>query len=348
MRNIALYTMLTFFITFNSKAQNNKQGQIDYLNDVITYANENIHGLMILHRMFEYQNLLVLKKLNKDVKIFNVMESDNLPFNIFDDPKKWLFEKSPNEIYHEIKKNKDVLPKSKTLNVFLMIDEMYAITNELDQLRFEIEGIIKNLPSDLKETDIIINELKSHFKLVERQYDSYFELNIEFENLMQNIITDLNLISDENQNIRFLMLCDEIYGTQKKIAMSYYKKDVSNIDSLYKVNLNLLKKIENTIRPHALPKYMEKANNYTENITKQILKINDKIKSSDDPNNENMKSYEKMDPFYLNYNFKILSSLNRYGNGLIYELNRLISLYNIPKLKYLELPNYYKMAWIDE
>ena len=52
--------------------------------------------------------------------------------------------------------------------------------------------------------------------------------------------------------------------------------------------------------------------------------------------------YKQYGKFYYYYNSEVINKFNRYGNGIVFELNNLIEYLDIPSLLFTELPHYYK------
>ena len=55
--------------------------------------------------------------------------------------------------------------------------------------------------------------------------------------------------------------------------------------------------------------------------------------------------YKQYGKFYYYYNSDLINKYNRYGNGIVFELNNLVSYLDIPVLLFTELPHYFKVIY---
>jgi len=80
------------------------------------------------------------------------------------------------------------------------------------------------------------------------------------------------------------------------------------------------------------------------NILKQAKNSISEQKSFAESENipEEFKLYDK---YYYYYNFPIIDKFNRYGMGIVFEMNRIMDYLDIPVLKKFEMPHYFKVIY---
>jgi len=55
--------------------------------------------------------------------------------------------------------------------------------------------------------------------------------------------------------------------------------------------------------------------------------------------------YKQYGKFYFYYNSELINKYNRYGNGIVFELNNMIKYLDLPVLLFTEMPHYYKVIY---
>jgi hypothetical protein len=308
------------------------------INTYIDFANENINGLLLLQRLFDYQNREVLESLGQEIGKVSIIDNKSLPSNLFEDPDAKFFEVSPNALYNQIKAHSSELPENYLITLDFIVDEMHYITNELNDLRFLTEELISDDLDDLESKRAIFDQ----FQKVENLLMSYLEIHVSLANIIDTMTAELKLESDLVEFHRFNTFADEIYFNNRDLIFSFYNKDLENLNAFILQNQKALLEIENL--ELYLPKHkdLHKIKDRTESISRNMRYLNEKttiFESYDFDGNTEFLVYER---YYAYYNHVLLPGFNKYGNGIASELNKVIDNYNIPVIKYLELPHYFK------
>jgi hypothetical protein len=55
--------------------------------------------------------------------------------------------------------------------------------------------------------------------------------------------------------------------------------------------------------------------------------------------------YKLYDKYYYYYNISAINKFNRYGNGIVFEKNRIIEYLGVPVVRFFEMPHYFKVIY---
>ena len=305
--------------------------KIDVLNNYVHFLNESIHGMLIVHRLLENFNLDINKYVDLDSYQINFYSNRDLPRDIFEDPENWFYDTSPYEWYDKIIAESDILDSdiSKKLNTDAsFIVDLIKTTN---QKRFDIEALISG--QDLTDSDQlqkVYDELESCVKL----YNSFFETQLRMEKqlysidfpkpayyknlagLYQDLRGVLLAVRNKNDN-QFNLINDRFKTTLSSFSLATIPPEFSG---------------NNKVRFH------------TNNLLAQASKAKASAQRFADGVPPN-KDYELYGEHYFYYNSDIINKFNRYGSGIVFEMNELLKLLNFQGLYFTELPHYYKVIY---
>lgn len=293
--------------------------KLDALNTYVDFTNETVHGLLIIHRLLENYNQEINKYVDlPNYKINNISNKD-LPANIFKDEDHWFYEKTPFELFDQIKKEKLITGKEEFANLFPIAKNIYHTANKINNIRFQIADLISK--SDLNKK----NEQQKIYNLLEKAVD-YYDLIYAYE---INLKSNLNKILPDKDNQPIL----ETYSKAIDILISVRIKDYNNFESKVKDLDNSINNNRNLFPNKYKTKIFP--------LLEEIVNISNQLQ-----NNPSLpKEYFLYGKDYYYYNIALIDKYNRYGNGFIYFLNNYLVSENINVLKRFEYPHYYKVIY---
>lgn len=332
--------MIFSFGTVDGQNVLSKEAKVDALNCVLHFVNEGAHGMLIVHRMLENYNQDINKYADLESFKINFYTNKDLPKDIFDDQENWFYDTSPYEWYDiAIQKSKENTYLNST-QIIAKMTQMKTILTQVNQIRFDLDD--KIIDKDLTDTAAlyrVYDELQKGVDL----YDEYFEIQ---ENLLRQISTSYKPLTPTADDVMYPALYKamaSLYVTTRDVLLAIRKKDDENIDNLIakqgqaiaafeKIDLESFGSTVLTSR---------KVQRIKKNIEEQVrLSINSAKKFYETA--EVPEEYKQYGKFYYYYNSELINKFNRYGNGIVFEMNNLIDYVDIPVLIFTELPHYYK------
>ena len=339
--------VLLFFLTMTmfmgiTSGQNalSKQKKIEALNSVLHFVNEGAHGLLIVHRMLENYNQDINKYVDLESFKINYYTNKDLPRDIFDDQENWFYDTSPYEWYDiavEQSNNHSYLNKTQ---IIATMTKMKSILTEVNQLRFDLDD--KIIDKDLTDT----SALNRVYDDLQRGVDLYDEYFLHHQNILKLAAAAYKPLTPSTADIDYPDLykaMSDIYITTRDVLIAIKMKEDEKMENLIKKQgaaINAFNRINldsygSTVLSSR--KVKRTKSNIQEQASLSIASAKQFYETADVP--EEYKQYGK---FYFYYNSEIINKFNRYGNGIVFELNNLINYLDMPVLIYTELPHYYK------
>jgi hypothetical protein len=339
----SIFSTFIFVLTmvFISHAQN--QDKLNVLNTYVNFSNEGTHGLLIVHRLLENFNKNINKYVDLPDQQINFYSNKDLPQDIFQDDENWFYDTSPNEYYDIITKSSGVLPVATETKLKAIAGDMKTIMSNVNKIRFDLEKMISTLDLTKRENlSIVYDKLEEGVKL----YKSYFDKQMILEKEITTTYTSLSIKPDSTVHLSVTTSLKDVYTTTYKALKAMYNKEDEQYPDLIKaqeaafaklndINLATLK---NTKLLH--PKIQLYWGNIKKQTTESIKAQKAFAESENIP--EEYKLYGK---HYFYYNISVINKFNRYGNGIVFEINRIYEFLNLPLLKHFELPHYFKVVY---
>lgn len=327
----------------NGQSVIEKRNKIESLNYVVNFLNEGDHGMLIVHRMLENYNQDINKYVDLDSYKINLFSNKDLPKDIFEDKDRWFYDTSPYEWYQ---KAINSLPKS-GLNgaseISSKMSQMKKILVEVNQIRFNLDDRIHG--KDLTDTTLlakVYDELERGVKL----YEDFFTYHQSILKIVGSNMQSLQPTVNEVKYPELYNALAELYGTTRTILLSIRLKEDENIEQLIANQKVALKKVQsiNTSNYGASKLNGGNAKRRLKNIISQAKKSIEEAEKFYQTA-EVPVEYKQYGKFYYYYNSDIINKFNRYGNGLVFELNELMDELDLPVLRFTELPHYYKVIY---
>lgn len=323
--------LLSLFLGQQLQGQNIK---IKAINNYVQFANESTHGMLIISRLLENFNKKVNKYVETQDKELSSYSNGDLPKDIFLDPEKWFYEISPTSWYAIAVKESNALNKDDADQMNLIVKEMKKITHDANLFRFKLEEYVNFMnykdPVFLEKLYVMLEESIVFF-------DKFYEQQLALESLVNKQKQSI----EKPKHLTFFKAYDDIYIPLRKSLKDLRTKNNSNLLSNvqdYKTSLNSFNSIagdnyfSNSKSVRKLKFLKQKAKAVLSTLENFLNNV---------PVPDDYKFYGK---YYFYHNADILNKTNKYGNGLISEVNKIITKENEQKVMYFEVPHFYKVV----
>lgn len=317
--------------------------KIKVLNNYINFSNESTHGLLIVHRLLENFNKNINKFVDLPDQQINFYSNKDLPTDIFEDPENWFYDNSPNEWYAKIQAEKGKLPIATESKLNRSVSEMKGIIVSINQIRFDLEEQIRILDLTKRENlSLVYDKLEEGVKL----YKEFYIKQLILETDVETYYKTLKFTTDEMQFPEVLIAIQNVYSSFRAALNALYYKDDDNFGELIRIQQDALSKF-NGIKLtdyNSTRLINSKVQTYWGNIKKQMTEGISAQKAFAESENipEEFKLYDK---YYYYYNISVINKFNRYGNGIVFEMNRITDYLSIPVLRKFEMPHYFKVIY---
>lgn len=336
-----IFSLIACFILCSqlSVAQSNKQ--IDALNNVSEFINESIHGMLIAHRLLENYNQEINKYVDLEGYQINNFSNADLPKNIFEDPEHWFYERTPYELFTRSMQDIAVLPANDAKFIRHQCKILFETINNINRIRFTIPDFIKQ--NDLKEQQ----NIDAVYKLLEEAtyyFDHFFEVQRKVE---VALIKNTQKFATPNVQIMDVVKAfDDLWLHSKNILRSVRFKEDEKFDgqiSRLKSAIAALEKIDIVNHPYS-SLYSKKTQQSFSIILKKSKKLVEEatlLKETADVPQE----YKLYGKYYYYHNTLLTTETNRYGFGIMHEMNKMIKNLEIPILYRVEDPHFYQVIY---
>ncbi len=309
------FFILFWLIPFWSFAQVNETA----INPFIEYTNESIHGMLIIHRMLENFNQQLNKFVDLESNQVNFYGNDDLPKNIFEDAEHFFYDTSPYEWYQICTQKEKEHPELARITHPIIL-QMKRCSDELNQLRFDLERLIKSVDLNKSPNQKLVYKKLSKGELL---YDQFFTLKIKMEKSLQKY-----LLPTSDPLINSLT---SLHTTFTKTFSAFRDKDESHLPELEASLKQSLAKI-----PGGGGRELHEIRTLSREIIKDVEEYQNNPQISI--------AYKQYGYFYFYHNVKMINKFNRYGNGLVYFINAILKKRGNTLLM-MEIPHYFKVIY---
>ena len=327
-RTLIIAFLCTLFLC--NKAYNQQLSRVEALNQYVSFNNESIHGLLIVHRLLENFNLEINKYVDLDSYQINFYSNKDLPQNIFLDAENWFYDTSPEEWYEKITSSKGVLDARTEEKLMGDASRMREIYTSINQKRFDVENIINT--QDLEDKDQL-KKVYDELELCVSLYQSFY-------NAQRRMESTLYTLEGLPESIYYLNL-KRIYDDMRALLSSVRHNPDKSLSSLISRGKRTLEEINIEVVKNGNESGQTfHINNIFAQAEKGIAasqKYNDKTRIPEE--------YLMYGSQYYAYNADIINKFNRYGSGVVSEMNMLLESADAEGLRFTELPHYYKVIY---
>ena len=317
--------------------------KVKALNNYVNYSNESTHGLLIVHRLLENFNKNINKFVDLPDQQINFYSNKDLPQDIFEDPENWFYETSPNKWYIKATSGENILPSATQTKLKTVAADMQSITGKVNKLRFELEEQIKVLDLSKRENlSLVYDKLEEGVKLYKDFYTKQLALEAEIEAYVKTI----PVTAEEIQFPEVISAIKGLYKTTRASLHALYNKNDDNYPELIAAQKTALAKFNeiDLTKYNSTRLINSRVQMYWNNIKRQsneALNAEQAFAESETLPEE----YKLYDKYYYYYNISIINKFNRYGNGIVFEKNRIIEYLGVPVVRFFEMPHYFKVIY---
>ncbi len=322
-----LFLFLFLPILGTAQISDKQQQELTALNNYLHFANESTHGLLTAHRLLETFNQKVNKYVDLESKQLNFYSNADLPADIFQDPEHWFYDVSPYTWYDRSMEDGKVLPPTTAGQLRKEMDKMRRIIKRVNAIRFDLEGLTKE--EDLKEKRNLA-QIYNTLEEVVTLYDDYNVAKKRLKRTIQKRYAALD-IANENKEVGNIIA---IHENIRAFLEGVRAEDSNNLTALVqhlKNNLTTAKSFNITDRSYL--NVLEKSEAFAAVAQKYVGDAGFPI------------TYNLYGRAYYYYNMEMVAKFNRYGSGLVKDLNEWVASKNYPVLVQLEEPHFFKVIY---
>ena len=312
-------------------------GQVDggtrnYLNAQILFINESVHGLLIAHRVYENYNQSINQYVDLPSYEINKFGNKDLPNDIFEDPEHWFYEQSPQEIYKALLL--DDRRDTDGLDTWPLIANIRNTADFVNLKRQSLDVVIK------KDNINEMSNIQQVYQGLEEAIDQYDRVRNSvkaFESKLQPLYLGMALPEPEKAIYTALV---EIHFDIKKCLRNIRKdnqsgvlQSISNIDK----EVNWLSVCINKVKDTGQKVGLMRVRDIVGDLARDIKAY---LNGGKVP-----QEYGAFGKGYYYHNVKLLTQVNRYGNGYVSEANTFFEQNKWPVIHLLEEPHYLKIIY---
>ena len=322
-----LFLCLFLPILGTAQISSSQQQELKALNNYLHFANESTHGLLTAHRLLETFNQKVNKYVDLESNQLNFYSNADLPKDIFEDPEHWFYDVSPYTWHDRSITAGKILPTATSAPLRKEMDKMKSIIKRVNTIRFDLEGLTKE--EDLKE----LKNLAQIYKTLEEVvtlYDDYNKAKKRLKQTVQKRYAALNIANDAKELGNIIAIHENIRAFLEGVRI----EDDNNLKALVqhlKNNLVTAKSFKITDRSYQ--NVLQKAGAFADVAQKYLDGVGFPSE------------YKLYGRGYYYYNMEMVAKFNRYGSGLVKDLNEWVANKNYPALIQLEEPHFFKVIY---
>ena len=321
-----------FFLFQNNSQAQDQPSMITALNSYVHYTNESIHGMLIAHRLLENFNQEINKYVNLQSNQLNFYANKDLPANIFVDPEQSFYKISPYRWYEVVKSESRSLKPADAQRLNASVDQLKAIMDKVNQVRFDLENLIKKDLTQKANQKPVYAKLESCVKLYEDFYKTKEKIRKDLFNIYSNNISrELTRTTIPIQSL--IVFQNTFLSFSRKLR---YKTTDSNNNSFAR-----LKKEGDIILNNSVKHpFYKKAKLAVKEILQEASNFTNK--------NSFAEAYTLYGAHYYFHNVELTASFNSYGFGYIKQANKYIKNMHPTGLLMIEEPHFFRVISAEE
>lgn len=322
-----LFLLLFLPVFGQAQITADQQAKLNALNNYLQFSNESTHGLMIVHRLLETFNQKVNKYVDLESNQLNFYSNADLPSNIFVDEEHWFYDVSPYTWYDRALADGKKLPTATAATLRNEMDKMKSIITRVNAIRFELDDLTKG--EDLKQR----KNLGEIYGKLEECVTLYDDFNLAKKRLKNNVKKGYAALSIANDN-KALGNIIAIHENIRAFLEGVRAEESKNLTALVQhIKNNQVTAQSFNIKDRNYQNVLQKADAFAKVAEKYLSDVAFPAE------------YNLYGNTYYYYNVEMVAKFNRYGSGLVADLNKWISEKNYPALLQLEEPHYFKVIY---
>jgi len=337
---VVLLTLLVIQSNLSAQLTNSTDSKkVEALNNYVFFANECAHGMLIVHGLLYRFNQDLNKEIDMDSYRVNFYSNKDLPADIFADT--WFYDIAPYDWHQKAKTSSTILPAASAQKLNALSDQLKSIVVEINALRFSLEKLVG---ADLKNQDNVLavyNELERATQLFDDFHTQQQLLRLAIDEAYSKISLTLEVEFPE-----LIEMMDNAYRTSLAIMNTLHAKTdeglVSKIEKLNTTQTNL--KATSLDSYNSTRLLSREVQGHYKSLQTQLSKFNQGTNkfynTAEVP--EEYKMYGK---YYYYYNKDLISKFNRFGIGIVFEINSILDYLKSDQLRYMEVPHFYQVVY---
>lgn len=322
-----LFLLLFLPILGSAQISTTQQKELTALNNYLHFANESTHGLLTAHRLLETFNHKVNKYVDLESNQLNFYSNADLPADLFEDPEHWFYDVSPYTLYDRSMTEGKVLPTATAAQLRKEMGEMKTIITRVNAIRFEVEDLTKE--EDLKERKNLVQIYKTMEEVV-TLYDDYNAAKKRLKKTVKKRYGALNIANDNKELGNIIAIHENIRAFLEGVRVT----DDNNLKALIQHLKNNLATAKNfNITDRSYQNVLQKADAFADVAQKYLDGVGFPSE------------YKLYGRGYYYYNMEMVAKFNRYGSGLVKDLNEWVANKKYPALLQLEEPHFFKVIY---
>ena len=293
--------------------------------------NESVHGFLIAHRVYENFNQSINEYVDLPSHTINKYGNKDLPQDIFHDPEKWFYEESPQALYKQLLTDDE---RNNNLKSWPLIANVRNTADLVNQRRSTIETAIQNEK---------INEVANIQSVYERleesveHYDRVANSIQAYEEILMTYYLDMDL--PEKEKAVYTALIDLHFDVKRSLRSIRHGNRGGAVQSNSKILKEVvwlkacINELDNSTHKSKLLKIQGQLVNLSKNIKAHLSAI------------AIPEAYTTLGRDYYYHNVKLLTLVNRYGNGYVSEVNSFFEEAGWNVLHLVEEPHYLKITY---
>ena len=343
-----LQILLICFVTFSLNAQpgtypESLKQSASCESGSVYMMNESMHGLLIVQRIFENDNQTLNKYADHESQQINFYGNEDLPKNVFEDPDHWFYAITPYEWFAAIEGRCSSVNSGMPTGTISKLEDAKTTLDQINQMRFTIDNELRN--RDLNKLD----DITAVYKMMETaatQCDHLLDIRNQLETILRSKVSKLN--ADQEFLIKLL---EPLYKASEQLMLAVradneakVKAQLTALNVAYKEFQAKKAAIKFSSKNDIIPNFSEP---FLQNIDSKVAELIKEAKEylGDSPFDAKYAAYGRN---YYYYNVRLLSLFNKYGKGMVFEMNQLLLQANIPYSGFLELPHYVKIIYPEK
>lgn len=322
------------------KAQD-KQEEVEVLNNYAQYINESIHALWMMHRELEEFNYLLNKHYKNQRTKLTFENKDFLNL-------KSAYLTTPLALYRKSKRGAEILPRNERLQLNKHLDKLQFLVDSIKLSRDSLHLYVRKKYYE-KDKSLIVA-----YRNLDRIANCYENFYYQKDTLYQIITTvyDKYKISERNQPYmqnakrmqQVIAVCKNILRASRQKNDKIIKDEY--LSELFQLTSELIHKRAENLRD--IPSFGRN------NGLDPTYRYNNFIREANAfyQHAQSHAGNDKYDPRYLDkgknyyyYNYLFLNKYNRYGGGLIKDYNQFIELSDVTILRMIEEPHWFETLY---
>ena len=337
---LILLSFLLFHPSTKAQLTNSTDSkEVEALNNYVFFANECTHGMLIVHGLLYRFNQDLNKEIDLDSYQVNFYSNNDLPADIFADT--WFYDIAPYDWHKKAKISSSVLSTASAKELNTHSDRLKAIVVDINALRFSLEKLVAADMNNQENVLAVYTELERATKLFDDFHTQQQKLRLGVDKVYNKIKSSLDVEFTD-----LITSMDNAY----KVSLAIMNIIHAKTDEKLNVKIERLNAAQARLKSTSLESYnstrllSREVQGHYKNLQSQLVKFsegaNNFYYTADVP-----AEYKMYGKYYYYYNKDLISKFNRFGIGVVFEINSILDYLKSDQLRYMEVPHFYQVVY---